>query len=174
MSFRGKKQLTLSRLAAETRLSTALLSKLETDSMVPTLQTLSKICTVYGVSLGYFFSEPTRHSVAISRKEHFSPTRVSRDGMRRIPLHHDPIGFAHCRASMVEFTEDVLVAASEPGKPLSCVVYVVEGVLHMNVAGVTELLRTGDCACIDTDMTITWGSGSRDQCRILLVGARAE
>ena len=35
--LRTRKRLTLSRLAAETGLSTALLSKLETDRMVPTL-----------------------------------------------------------------------------------------------------------------------------------------
>ena len=37
-SLRTQKRLTLSRLAAETGLSTALLSKLETDRMIPTLQ----------------------------------------------------------------------------------------------------------------------------------------
>ena len=39
-SLRTQKRLTLSRLAAETGLSTALLSKLETDRMIPTLPTL--------------------------------------------------------------------------------------------------------------------------------------
>ena len=57
-SLRTKKRLTLSRLAAETGLSTALLSKLETDRMVPTLPTLATISRVYGVGISYFFSEP--------------------------------------------------------------------------------------------------------------------
>lgn len=39
-TLRTQKHLTLSRLAAETSLSTALLSKLETDRMIPTLPTL--------------------------------------------------------------------------------------------------------------------------------------
>src|SRR6516164_8692988 len=39
-ALRTQKGLTLSRLAAETSLSTALLSKLETETMTPTLQTL--------------------------------------------------------------------------------------------------------------------------------------
>ena len=42
-SLRTQKRLTLSRLAAETGLSTALLSKLETDRMIPTLPTLATI-----------------------------------------------------------------------------------------------------------------------------------
>ena len=37
-ALRTQKRLTLARLAAETGLSTALLSKLETDRMIPTLQ----------------------------------------------------------------------------------------------------------------------------------------
>ena len=52
-SLRNSKRLTLSRLAAETRLSTALLSKLETDRMIPTLPTLATIARVYGVGMDY-------------------------------------------------------------------------------------------------------------------------
>lgn len=173
-TLRAEKQLTLARLAIETRLSTALLSKLETDRMIPTLQTLSKLCTVYGVSLGYFFSEPTRHNLAISRREHFAPTRASQDKLRHIPLHRDPLGSAHSKANMIEFSEDFMVAASEPGKPLSCLLYVVEGTLRLVVGGTPELLNVGDCACIDTDMTVTWGSGSRDRCQVLMVSVPAE
>src|SRR6516162_10417199 len=69
-ALRTEKKLTLSRLSAETGLSTALLSKLETDRMIPTLPTLATICRVYGVGLSYFFSETTRHSLSITRKAH--------------------------------------------------------------------------------------------------------
>ena len=69
-SLRVKKRLTLSRLAAETGLSTAMLSKLETDRLIPTLPTLATICRVYGVGLGHFFSEPTRPSLSITRRAH--------------------------------------------------------------------------------------------------------
>ena len=54
-SLRTQKRLTLSRLAAETGLSTALLSKLETDRMIPTLPTLATISRVYGVGMSSFF-----------------------------------------------------------------------------------------------------------------------
>ena len=67
-TLRTQKHLTLSRLAAETGLSTALLSKLETDRMIPTLPTLANICRVYGVGLSYFFADPVKHTLAITRK----------------------------------------------------------------------------------------------------------
>jgi transcriptional regulator with XRE-family HTH domain len=69
-TLRSEKNLTLGRLAAQTGLSTALLSKLETDHMIPTLHTLEKICRAYGIGLGYFFRDPQHHSVAITRKAH--------------------------------------------------------------------------------------------------------
>src|SRR5208337_2471700 len=71
-SLRTKKRLTLSRLAAETGLSTALLSKLETDRMVPTLHTLATISRVYGVGISHFFCEPTRHTISITRRAHLA------------------------------------------------------------------------------------------------------
>src|SRR3569833_3015173 len=84
--LRSSKNLTLSRLAAQVDLSTALLSKLETDRMVPTLQTLERICRVYGISLGHFFCEPQLHSVAITRGSHLNGHRGERT-QRATPLH---------------------------------------------------------------------------------------
>jgi transcriptional regulator with XRE-family HTH domain len=52
--LRAQKEMTLSQIAAETGLSTALISKLETNHMNPTLPTLAILCQVYGVGLGVF------------------------------------------------------------------------------------------------------------------------
>jgi len=75
---------------------------------------------------------------------------------------------------MLEFPENQILAASEPGKPLSCLVYVVEGSLQLNAGGIEELLNAGDCACIDTDMTVMWGSASPGRGRVLLVDAAGQ
>ncbi len=163
------KQLTLSRLATETGLSTSLLSKLESERMIPTLQTLSKICRVYGVTLSYFFAEPKRHSLSITRKGHLASVRRSPESVRQIPLHYDHIGSIRCGANFVEFPPKVLVAASEPGQGLSCLVYVVEGRLALNIGGDRDALDAGDCACIDTDMVVVWGSATQMPCQMLLV-----
>src|SRR3954452_1833502 len=85
-ALRTQKRLTLSRLAGETGLSTALLSKLETDRMVPTLPTLATICRVYGVGLSHFFCEPERHMLSITRKAHLQGESRSVDAVRAIPL----------------------------------------------------------------------------------------
>src|SRR5579863_2920315 len=85
-TLRTQKHLTLSRLAAETKLSTALLSKLETDRMIPTLPTLATISRVYGVGLSYFFSEPAHHALSITRKAHLQGEGRAVDTVKVTPL----------------------------------------------------------------------------------------
>jgi transcriptional regulator with XRE-family HTH domain len=85
-SLRTQKRMTLAALAAETGLSTALLSKLETDRMVPTLPTLATISRVYGVGLSHFFAEPVRHTLSITRKALFEGHERGTEQARITPL----------------------------------------------------------------------------------------
>src|SRR3954454_7114830 len=85
-ALRTQKRLTLSRLAAETGLSTALLSKLETDRMIPTLPTLATICRGYGVGMSHFFFEPDRHVLSITRKAHLEGSGRGAEPVLTIPL----------------------------------------------------------------------------------------
>jgi transcriptional regulator with XRE-family HTH domain len=86
-TLRNGKGLTLSRLGGESGLSSALLSKLESDLMVPTLATLAKICRVYGIGLGYFFAEVQHHSSAITRKAQMLEGRREQGTVKSTPLH---------------------------------------------------------------------------------------
>ena len=47
--------------------------------MIPTLRTLSRVCSVYGVSLSHSFTDLKRHSLSITRKGHISAIRRSQD-----------------------------------------------------------------------------------------------
>src|SRR3974377_1287524 len=100
-TLRTHKHLTLSRLAAETGLSTALLSKLETDRMIPTLPTLANICRVYGVGMSYFFSEPSKHTVSITRREHLKGNSRSQETVKHTLLNAAP-GDARLAVEMIE------------------------------------------------------------------------
>ena len=93
-SLRTQKRLTLSRLAAETGLSTALLSKLETDRMIPTLPTLATISRVYGVGMSYFFAEPARHTLSITRKAHLQGNGRGPEPVKVTPAERDAEGTA--------------------------------------------------------------------------------
>jgi transcriptional regulator with XRE-family HTH domain len=166
-TLRTQKRLTLSRLAAETGLSTALLSKLETDRMIPTLPTLATISRVYGVGMSYFFSEPTRHKLSITRKAHFQGAGRSTDAIKITPL--NAIGEqAGLVAQMIEFPPGPAIAA-ECLREVSGVVYVLEGKLQLDAGGMQEILESGDCACIESEMSLAWSAADKHRCRVLAV-----
>src|ERR1700758_4087824 len=100
-ALRTQKRLTLARLAAETGLSTALISKLETDRMIPTLPTLATICRVYGVGMSHFFVEPEKHTLSITRRSHLQVTGRGGQSVSSIPL-HVPKSSSGLIAEMVE------------------------------------------------------------------------
>lgn len=166
--LRTQKHLTLSRLAVETGLSTALLSKLETDRMIPTLPTLSNICRVYGVGLSYFFTEAAKHTLAITRKAHFAGNGRTPDSVKETPL-HAATAEAQLVAKMVEYPPGVTGTMSEAGQHACCVVYVLEGKLQLDAGGMHEELEAGDCAYLDSEMAIAWSAAGTTRCRALVV-----
>jgi transcriptional regulator with XRE-family HTH domain len=166
-SLRNQKRLTLSQLAAETGLSTALLSKLETDRMIPTLPTLATIGRVYGVGMGHFFGEPGRHTLSVTRKAHLQGASRGPEPMRTTPLNAatDP----HFLAQMVDFAPAGAPIAAECFRNSNGVVYVLEGSLVLDIGGMQEVLEAGDCACVESEMALTWSAGGKNRCRILAV-----
>ncbi len=167
-TLRTQKRLTLSRLAAETGLSTALLSKLETDRMIPTLPTLATITRVYGVGMSYFFAEPARHTLSITRKAH-----LEGDGRGPEPLKITPLNAAsknpRLMAQMIEFAPGGATSAADCFREASGVIYVLEGRLQLEAGGMEEVLETGDCACLESEMTLAWSAVGKNRCRILAV-----
>jgi transcriptional regulator with XRE-family HTH domain len=171
--LRTRKKLTLSRLAVETGLSTALLSKLETDRMIPTLTTLASISRVYGVGLSYFFTEPARHTLSITRKAHLEGEGRGQEPVRIIPLN---VVDENTRlvAQVIEFPPAGASAAIDGFQETSVFLYVLEGSLELDAGGQHETLGTGDCACVESDMELAWSAGGKDRCRVLAVFASGE
>ena len=166
-TLRTQKRLTLSRLAAETGLSTALLSKLETDRMIPTLPTLATISRVYGVGMSYFFSEPARHKLSITRRAHFESAGRGPDAIKVTPLNAvgDREGLV---AQMIEFPPGPAIGA-ESLREVTGVIYVLEGKLLLDAGGMQETLEAGDCACIESEMSLAWSAADKHRCRVLAV-----
>src|SRR6202021_2470918 len=130
-TLRPRKRLTLARLSAETGLSTALLSKLETDRMIPTLPTLATIGRVYGVGMGHFFAEPGRHTLSVTRKAHLEGAARGPEPVRTTPLNAsaDP----HLLSEMVEFAPAGAPIAADYFRHASGVIYVLEGSLQLDI-----------------------------------------
>jgi len=168
-ALRTQKRLTLSRLAAETGLSTALLSKLETDRMIPTLPTLATICRVYGVGMSHFFCEPDRHVLSITRKAHLQSTARGPDAVRTIPL-NSARNSSGLQAEMIELPNSASDASSGAYNRDTCgLIYVIEGRLQLTSGGLQEVLEEGDCVFIDTRMPLMWSAGGKLPCRVISV-----
>jgi len=167
-ALRTQKRLTLSRLAVETGLSTALLSKLETDRMIPTLPTLATISRVYGVGMSYFFSEPQKHTLSITRKAHLQGNSRGLDAVKAIPLNLPGEG-SRLTAQMIEFPPDGASSSIDLGRQPSALVYVLEGRLQLDAGGLHEQLDAGDCACIESEMPLAWSAAGKHRCRVLAV-----
>ena len=167
-TLRTQKHLTLSRLAIETGMSTALLSKLETDRMIPTLPTLANICRVYGVGLSYFFADAAKHTLAITRRAHLIGNGRSQEAVKQVLL-HSLNAQAKLVARMIEYPPGATGVMSEVGQSVCSVVYVLEGKLQLDAGGMHEMLQTGDCAYFDSDMAIAWSAGGTERCRALVV-----
>ncbi len=168
-SLRTQKRLTLSRLAAETGLSTALLSKLETDRMVPTLPTLATISRVYGVGMSYFFSESARHTLSITRKAHLAGNSRGLESVKIMPLNAVMEG-TRLVARMIEFPAGgISSCATDSCREGSALVYVLEGKLQLDAGGMQEVLEAGDCACMESEIALAWSAAGKHCCRILAV-----
>jgi len=175
-SLRTQKRLTLSRLAAETGLSTALLSKLETDRMVPTLPTLATISRVYGVGMSYFFSEPAKHMLSITRKAHLAGNSRGLESVKATPLNAVTEG-TRLVARVIEFPAGGVSCAADSCREGSALVYVLEGKLQLDAGGMQEVLEAGDCACMESEIALAWSAAGKHRCRILAVtpsGPRAQ
>ena len=166
-ALRMQKGLTLLRLAAETGLSTALLSKLETDRMIPTLPTLASISRVFGVGLGFFFADAEKHSLSITRKLHETGRGRKHEMLKQFPLNaraDSPI-----LAREVDFPPGVVGVLTQVGKAFCGLIYVLEGSLKLDSAGLQDVLEAGDCVCLDSEMLITWSAIGKSRCRALVV-----
>lgn len=167
-TLRTQKHLTLSRLAIETGLSTALLSKLETDRMIPTLPTLANISRVYGIGLSYFFADATKHTLSITRKAHLMGNGRGQEAVKQVLMHSLNTN-SRLVAKMIEYPPGVTGVLSEVGHSVCSVVHVLEGELKLDSGGMHELLKAGDCAYVDSDMAIAWSAGGTERCRALVV-----
>jgi transcriptional regulator with XRE-family HTH domain len=169
--LRSEKRLTLSRLAAETGLSTALLSKLETDRMVPTLSTLATICRVYGVGLGHFFCDPAEHSLAVTRNIASQGRGRNAEDGTRIPL-NPGVPNRRMDAAMVHLSPGSHASEPQPAPDGAMLVYVLDGQLHLDVGNLRETLAAGDCAYLESDLPAIWGAAGPEACRLLTVVAK--
>jgi transcriptional regulator with XRE-family HTH domain len=152
-ALRLKRKLGLVELGRHTRLSAGLLSKLERNKMVPTLPTLMRIALVYGVGLDFFFNTAApQRALGIVRAEERRrfPERM---GGRDVAWEFECLDFMATERLMNAYHVRFRQAAARPrlhhhgGAEF---LYLLSGRLAIAVAGVEQVLSTGDAMYFDS------------------------
>ena len=150
-TLRLEKGLGLKQLGKHTGLSAAMLSRIETGQIFPTLPTLFRISMVFGVGLDYFFAVKTEKPVAVV---------VRREDRLRLPntmegpalFHFESLDFPvtdRCiEAFLAGFSSDT---PTEPHTHSGIeFIYVMQGGLEVCIRGEAHRLNEGDAIYFDS------------------------
>lgn len=163
--LRTARGMTLRQLAAATELSPTLLSQLERGVTEPSLVTLRRLAVVFGESVASLFDD-----------RDLPPVSISRPGERSV-LHapHGRVGYERLAAGngQIEVLRAVLApgdaSADEPrGHPSIECVYVLSGLLTVEIERVTYAVRAGEALTLDSRRPHRYLNDSDEPAEILL------
>ena len=101
-----------------------------------------------------------------SRKSHLQGSTRGPEAVRTFPLNLD---ISRVSAQVIEFQPGAPTTLLPAGRETVGVLYMLEGRLRLDSGGMHEVLETGDCACIDSEMPLAWSAADKSRCRVLAV-----
>ncbi|MCC6464956.1 MAG: helix-turn-helix transcriptional regulator [Planctomycetes bacterium] len=151
--LRQSRNLKLTELGAHTSLSAALLSKIESGKLIPTLPTLTRIALVFSVGLEYFFEDHSkRYAFALSRKAERKALPATADA-RPVPYTFEALEYAarepRLHAFLAHFREiegPTRFSHQHGGIEF---IYVISGRLELTWRGDVHTLEAGDAVYFD-------------------------
>lgn len=166
--LRAERGLTLDGLAERADVSRAMLSRIERGESSPTAQLMNKVCGGLGITLSVLFAETTAAPVSPLARREAQPTW--RDpATRYLRREVSPAG-ASVDIVEVEFPprksvafENMRMASVEQQ------VWVLEGVLEMEVGGESFRLNTGDCLRMHLGQPLVFRNPTRRQTRYAVI-----
>lgn len=147
------RNLKLTELGAHTSLSAALLSKIESGKLIPTLQTLTRIALVFSVGLEYFFEDQAkRYSFALMRKPERTALPATAEA-KPVPYTFEALDYAarepRLHAFLAHFMQiDGPVRFSHQHAGIEFI-YVITGTLELTWHGEAHTLNAGDAVYFD-------------------------
>lgn len=170
--LRKSKDLSLVRLGDHTGMSAGLMSKIETGQLVPTLPTLMRIATVFGVGLEHFFEDDAKRPKA---------TVVRRADRLRLPNRTDGAAptywFESLDFPVTDRRMDAYLATFEPGAEATAphrhtggeLIYVVRGRLLLSFENEAVELHEGDSTYFDPSFPHSYSQTGKLSCRAVVV-----
>jgi mannose-6-phosphate isomerase-like protein (cupin superfamily)/DNA-binding XRE family transcriptional regulator len=150
--LRLRKSMGLRELGEHTRLSPALISKLERDVMHPTLPTLLRIAMVFSVGLDYFFTPEPKPVLEIVRKSDRIRFPDSPDG-KVVSYHFESLGFPVPQPALNAYLAEFEVVDEKARRPHEHAgvefLYLISGRLQIQIGGDQHELAEGDAIYFD-------------------------
>ena len=170
--LRIRKSLSLAELATHCGLSPALLSKVETGKMVPTIPTLTRVALVFGVGLEHFFSGDNSGCSIVRRGERIRlnvdtcepPDSVSFESLD-YPAKEKQFGAFLAIFAQGE-GEATIPAHQHDGVEF---VYVVKGTLGITHDGMEFELRAGDSTYFKARLAHSYRRIGKSRCEVVVV-----
>lgn len=161
--LRKQRGLKLVELGEHTGLSAAMLSKIESGKVVPTLPTLTRIGLAFSVGLDHFFTdERNRHAFGITRKGE----RIRMPGADRMPYDFENMDYTvhepKLRTYFAHFKDTDVPPEHEHGGIEF--IYVTTGRLEFRWKGHTEILEPGDSVYFDSSMPHSYRRLGKESC----------
>lgn len=174
-ALRLKKKIGLVDLGKHTGLSPALLSKIETGKLFPTLRTLLRVAMVFGVGLEHFFAGKEQGPVlAIVRREERQRFPDSPDS-EAVAYHFESLDFPskdrRLQAYLAEFHPVPPEKARRHEHPGIEMLYLFEGRLEIGIGKETHSLEAGDAITFDASVPHGYRRLGKHPCRAIVVSA---
>jgi transcriptional regulator with XRE-family HTH domain len=177
-ALRLRRSMGLTQLGQRTGLSPALLSKIENGKLVPTIPTLLRIATVFGVTLDHFFqNEHRRRIISITRKEDREQAvdrRVSAEegyDLMRLDMGAGERKFQPFIAEFPGMAEANGRAHMHQGFEF---LHILKGALEVTIGSDSSVLQPGDSIYFDSNLRHSYRSLSPEPCSAFMVLAYPE
>ncbi|MFI5104138.1 MAG: helix-turn-helix domain-containing protein [Terriglobales bacterium] len=172
-ALRLKKSMGLVELGRHTKLSPAMLSKLERGKLFPTLPTLLRIAMVFSVGLAYFFTDDRkRHVVAVVRKNE-RLRFPEKPGGGASTYHFESLDFKATERKLSAFYADFELVAPEKIRMHQHAgvefLYVLRGKLEIVIGSDAHRLDEGDSIYFDSGVRHSYWRMTKQRCSAIIV-----
>ncbi len=170
-AFRLRKKLSLVELGKQAGLSAAMLSKIETGKLFPTLKTLELVCVPLQVELRQFFSSDGKPLCAITRQKDRIRLPESRKAKKPAYCFESLDFMANERklnSYLAEFQPVELKDLTMHERPGEELVFVLSGTLSVHIGKEEHTLHSGDSMCFDSSVPHGYRRKGKELCRALI------
>jgi len=163
-SIRLKNDLTIQELAAKSRVSSNMISRIERGLTIPSVEILMKIAGVFDKSINYFVEEVTTTNEVVFSTPGKRDTTVYDDESN---MHTEAFTSGLRDPQFMSFICTVPIGGTSGQKhmhhPGDELIYLLEGVLQVTIAGDTYLLNPGDSLSFKSHLPHRWDNiGDQD------------